>query len=131
MCFGFLISSLCDSQAVAMQLSIGSFYPNLLLSGILWPLEGMPTYLRMVARFLPNTLACQAMRDIMLRGWGIDREEVYLGVSCHLPRLVLVYDLLVPGDLLLHLDHDLPHTQLGGHQSEDLSKIYLPLLEVN
>jgi ABC-type multidrug transport system ATPase subunit/ABC-type multidrug transport system permease subunit len=80
MSFGFLISSLCDSQAVAMQLSIGSFYPNLLLSGILWPLEGMPAYLRVVARFLPNTLACQAMRDIMLRGWGIDREEVYLGV---------------------------------------------------
>ena len=81
MSFGFLISSLCDSQAVAMQLSIGSFYPNLLLSGILWPLEGMPSYLRTVAKLLPNTLACQAMRDIMLRGWGVDREEVYLGVS--------------------------------------------------
>ena len=81
MSFGFLISSLCDSQAVAMQLSIGSFYPNLLLSGILWPLEGMPSYLRIVAKLLPNTLACQAMRDIMLRGWGVEREEVYLGVS--------------------------------------------------
>ena len=33
MSFGFLVSSLCDSQAVAMQLSISSFYPNLLLSG--------------------------------------------------------------------------------------------------
>ena len=81
MSFGFLISSLCESQAVAMQLSIGSFYPNLLLSGILWPLEGMPSYLRIVAKLLPNTLACQAMRDIMLRGWGVEREEVYLGVS--------------------------------------------------
>jgi len=80
MSFGFLVSSLCDSQAVAMQLSIGSFYPNLLLSGILWPLEGMPIYLRMLARFLPNTLACQAMRDIMLRGWGISQPEVYFGV---------------------------------------------------
>ena len=42
-----------------MQLSIGSFYPNLLLSGILWPLEGMPPALQYVAKFLPNTLACQ------------------------------------------------------------------------
>ena len=81
MSFGFLISSLCNSQAVAMQLSIGSFYPNLLLSGILWTLEGMPTSLRVVAKFLPNTLACQAMRDIMLRGWDILQPEVYLGVS--------------------------------------------------
>jgi len=84
MSFGFLISALCDSQAVAMQLSIGSFYPNLLLSGILWPVEGMPVLLRTISKFLPNTLSCQAMRDIMLRGWGIEREEVYLGVvsSC-------------------------------------------------
>jgi len=80
MSFGFLISALCDSQAIAMQLSIGSFYPNLLLSGILWPLEGMPKYLHKLSLFLPNTLACQAMRDIMLRGWDIHREEVYLGV---------------------------------------------------
>jgi len=84
MSFGFLISALCDSQAVAMQLSIGSFYPNLLLSGILWPVEGMPQFLRTISQFLPNTLSCQAMRDIMLRGWSIEREEVYLGVvsSC-------------------------------------------------
>ena len=81
MSFGFLISSICDSQAVAMQLSIGSFYPNLLLSGILWPLEGMPPFLRLVAKFLPNSLACQAMRDIMLRGWDISLAQVYLGVS--------------------------------------------------
>ena len=87
-----------------MQLSIGSFYPNLLLSGILWPLEGMPAALQYVAKFLPNTLACQvnalqiisesrttstlmetnqAMRDIMLRGWGIERPEVLLEMKCN------------------------------------------------
>jgi len=80
MSFGFLVSSLCDSQAVAMQLSIGSFYPNLLLSGILWPLEGMPLALQWVALLLPNTLATQAMRNVMLRGWGISQPGVYLGL---------------------------------------------------
>ena len=84
MSFGFLISSMCDSQAVAMQLSIGSFYPCLLLSGILWPLEGMPGWLQTIARLLPNTLACQAMRDVMLRGWDIIQPSVYLGVSKHI-----------------------------------------------
>ena len=81
MSFGFLVSSLCDTEALAMQISIGSFYPCLLLSGILWPLEGMPGWLQTLARVLPNTLACQAMRDIMLRGWGIIRPDVYLGVG--------------------------------------------------
>ena len=80
MTFGFLISAICDTQAVAMQLSIGSFYPCLLLSGILWPLQGMPGWLQVIAKFLPNTLACQAMRDVMLRGWDIVYSEVYLGV---------------------------------------------------
>ena len=41
----FLIHTfICHQDAI--QLSLGSFYPNLLLSGIIWPLEGMPDYLR-------------------------------------------------------------------------------------
>ena len=68
------------------------------------PLEGMPAALQYVAKFLPNTLACQvnalqiiseprisstlmetnqAMRDIMLRGWGIERPEVLLEMKCN------------------------------------------------
>ena len=97
MSFGFLISSLCDSEALAMQLSIGSFYPCLLLSGILWPLEGMSSWLQTLAKLLPNTLACQAMRDIMLRGWDISQSDVYLGVnitaSSHLQSHSLIIQL--------------------------------------
>lgn len=46
MAFGLLVSALCDNEQDAIQLALGSFYPNLLLSGIIWPLEGMPMYLR-------------------------------------------------------------------------------------
>ena len=46
---GFLISIVCSAETTAMQLSIGSFYPVLLLSGILWPVEGMPSYLQSVS----------------------------------------------------------------------------------
>ena len=46
MAFGLLVSALCDNEQDAIQLALGSFYPNLLLSGIIWPLEGMPQYLR-------------------------------------------------------------------------------------
>ena len=48
MAFGLLVSALCDNEQDAIQLALGSFYPNLLLSGIIWPLEGMPDYLRLV-----------------------------------------------------------------------------------
>lgn len=46
MCFGFLISAVCELERNAIQLALGSFYPTLLLSGVIWPLEGMPDVLR-------------------------------------------------------------------------------------
>ena len=77
---GFVVSSLCDQETSAIRLSLGSFYPNLLLSGVLWPMEGMPVYLRYVSYVLPQTYAVESLRNIFARGWGMEREEVYWGV---------------------------------------------------
>ena len=79
MAFGLLVSALCDNEQDAIQLALGSFYPNLLLSGIIWPLEGMPTYLRYISYVLPQTFACQALRGILSRGWSIGQPQVYRG----------------------------------------------------
>lgn len=46
MCFGFVISAICELERNAIQLALGSFYPTLLLSGVIWPIEGMPFILR-------------------------------------------------------------------------------------
>lgn len=80
MSYGFVVSSLCDQETSAIHLSLGSFYPNLLLSGVLWPMEGMPIYLRYISYVLPQTYAVESLRNIFARGWGIEREEVYWGV---------------------------------------------------
>jgi len=45
---GFLLSILCPTEPAAMQATIGSFYPILMLSGILWPVEGMPYYFQAI-----------------------------------------------------------------------------------
>ena len=79
MAFGLLVSALCDNEQDAIQLALGSFYPNLLLSGIIWPLEGMPAYLRYISYVLPQTFACQALRGILSRGWSIVQPQVYRG----------------------------------------------------
>eukprot|EP00095_Tigriopus_kingsejongensis_P012233 snap_masked-scaffold87_size395581-processed-gene-0.4 protein:Tk12233 transcript:snap_masked-scaffold87_size395581-processed-gene-0.4-mRNA-1 annotation:"abc transporter g family member 20 isoform x2" len=79
MSFGLVISALCDNEQDAIQLALGSFYPNLLLSGIIWPLEGMPEGLRYLSYILPQTYACEAMRGILSRGWGIEWVQVYRG----------------------------------------------------
>jgi len=74
------VSSLCDEETSAIHLALGSFYPNLLLSGVLWPMEGMPVYLRYISYVLPQTYAIESLRNIFARGWGMDKLEVYLGV---------------------------------------------------
>ncbi|RWS26667.1 ATP-binding cassette transporter sub-family H 88708-like protein [Leptotrombidium deliense] len=71
MSFGFLISSFCKEEQLAILLAVASFYPNLILSGIFWPLEGMPTGLRYISYFMPQTLPIKALRSIISRGWGI------------------------------------------------------------
>ena len=88
---GLIISSICKTQQDATQIALGIFYPNMILSGnilllvvansiiylgILWPLEAMPVVLRYVAYVLPQTLACEAMRSVIMRGWGLDHPVV-------------------------------------------------------
>lgn len=58
---------------------MGSFYPVLVLSGLLWPTEGMPEGLRSVSIGLPTTQATTALRNIMEKGWGITDNYVYQG----------------------------------------------------
>ncbi|SPP80792.1 ABC transporter G family member 23 isoform X1 [Drosophila guanche] len=79
MCFGFLISSVCELERNAIQLALGSFYPTLLLSGVIWPIEGMPVVLRYISLCLPLTLATSSLRSILTRGWAIFESDVYIG----------------------------------------------------
>ena len=83
MSFGIFLSTICDTSADAMKLAIGAWIPQLLLSGIFWPLEGMPeSWMRMFARVVPHTEAVHGMRDIMLRGWGImESSSIWYGLG--------------------------------------------------
>ncbi|VEN61114.1 unnamed protein product [Callosobruchus maculatus] len=79
MCFGFVISAVCSQERNAIQLALGSFYPAILLSGVMWPLEAMPVSLRYVSLLFPITQATRSLRSVMLRGWGITWPRVYWG----------------------------------------------------
>ena len=59
---GFVVSSLCKEEICAIQLSLGSFYPNVLLSGVLWPIEGMPVFMRYIVYCMPQTYAIESLR---------------------------------------------------------------------
>ncbi|VEN54267.1 unnamed protein product [Callosobruchus maculatus] len=97
MCFGFVISAICTLERDAIQMALGSFYPTVMLSGVIWPIEAMSTGLMYIALFLPLTLATQALRCIMLRGWGFAWFDVYCGfiASCAWIVIFLVLSLLI------------------------------------
>lgn len=79
MAYGLLISSFCDEENSAIMFALGSFYPSLLLSGIIWPIESMPNYLRYISYVVPQTWATDALRALLSRGWDITYMVVWRG----------------------------------------------------
>ncbi|XP_077351330.1 ABC transporter G family member 23 isoform X1 [Festucalex cinctus] len=77
--FGLVISAAIDDEQNANQAALGIFYPNLILSGIIWPVECIPYPLRYVSLALPQTYASEALRCIMYRGWDLTHMMVWRG----------------------------------------------------
>lgn len=65
---GQVISTIAKNQFQAMQLTFFFFLPSILLSGFMFPFEGMPTAAQYVAELLPLTHFVRLIRGIMLRG---------------------------------------------------------------
>jgi ABC-2 type transport system permease protein len=65
---GLLISTLARSQFQAMQLTLFVFLPSILLSGFMFPFDGMPRAAQWLAQVLPLTHFNELVRGIVLRG---------------------------------------------------------------
>ena len=76
---GLLISTVARSQFQAMQLTLFVFLPSILLSGFMFPFDGMPVAARRMAELLPLTHFVRLVRGIVLRGAQIGEmmPEVY------------------------------------------------------
>lgn len=70
---GILLSALAWREVQAIQFFPFIVLPAFLLSGIFWPVEAIPTWLRPASYLVPPTYAVDACRDIMLRGWGLEK----------------------------------------------------------
>ncbi|MCU5783916.1 ABC transporter [Alcanivorax balearicus MACL04] len=68
---GIFISTLVRSQFQAIQAAIFTFLPQILLSGFMFPYEGMPKAAQWIAEVLPLTHFIRLARGIMLRGAGL------------------------------------------------------------
>ena len=94
--------------------ALGSFFPVLLLSGIIWPLErsvvhhtleasplhkycSIPVPLIWLSYAMPTTWGAEAMRSVMVRGWGLEKEGVWIGFVAVLAWMLFFIILAVVG----------------------------------
>ncbi len=75
---GLLISTIAKTQFQAMQMTVFVLLPSILLSGFMFPFDGMPRFAQVLGELLPNTHFIRLTRGIMLREAGID--ELYRSV---------------------------------------------------
>jgi ABC-2 type transport system permease protein len=65
---GLLISTLAETQFQAFQLTFFSFLPQILLSGFMFPFDGMPRLAQWIGEVFPLTHFIRLLRGILLRG---------------------------------------------------------------
>ena len=69
---GLLISNMAQTQLVALLLSaMVLLMPVVMLSGMLFPIESMPTILQWISAVVPPRYYIEAMRKLMIMGVGI------------------------------------------------------------
>ncbi|MBQ5505546.1 MAG: ABC transporter permease, partial [Prevotella sp.] len=79
---GLFISNIATSQLMALLLSaMVLLMPIVMLSGMLFPIESMPTILQWISAVVPPRYYIEAMRKLMIMGVGIGevmREVIIL-----------------------------------------------------
>jgi len=79
---GLLISNIATNQLMALLLSaMVLLVPIVMLSGMLFPIESMPTILQWISAIVPPRYYIEAMRKLMIMGVGISevmREVIIL-----------------------------------------------------
>jgi len=64
---GLVISTIAKNQLQSMQMTIFVLLPSVLLSGFMFPYEGMPKPAQRIAEILPATHFIRLIRGVVLR----------------------------------------------------------------
>ena len=90
---GLVISTLVHTQFQAMQLTFFILLPSILLSGFMFPFDGMPLAAQWIAEVLPMTHFMRLIRGVVLRGASLPElagELAVLGVFIAVAMTVAV-----------------------------------------
>ena len=73
---GLVISTFARTQFQAFQMSFLTLLPSILLSGFVFPFDGMPPLAQWIAQVLPLTHFVEMIRGILLRGAPLSAMQV-------------------------------------------------------
>ncbi len=91
---GLFFSTLAKTQQQAMQMSFFFLLPNILLSGFMFPFEGMPVPAQWLSQLLPLTHDLRIARGITLKGAAFhDLQGELVWIGCILVALIVVASL--------------------------------------
>jgi ABC transporter DrrB family efflux protein len=78
---GIFLSTFARSEFQAVQFIPLIVAPQILLSGLIVPVESEPAPLQIVSNVLPLTYAVDALREVMLKGADLGSSAVQLDVA--------------------------------------------------
>jgi len=78
---GIFLSTFARNEFQAVQFIPLVIVPQVLLSGLLVPVESEPEWLQVVSNALPLTYAVEGLREVMLRGADLASEVVQLDIA--------------------------------------------------
>ncbi len=67
---GYTVSTIARTQLQAMQMAFFVMLPSILMSGFVFPFQGMPGWARFIGELLPLTHFLRIVRGILLKGAG-------------------------------------------------------------
>ena len=92
---GILISTRSADQQTAMMGSLFSLLmPSMLLSGFIFPVDGMPWILQRLSSIIPTTYFIEMVKGVMLRGIGVSSVTSGVGVLCLMTGVLLTLALI-------------------------------------
>jgi ABC-2 type transport system permease protein len=77
---GLVISTLAQTQFQAMQMTFFILLPSILLSGFMFPFDGMPRPAQWIAEVLPMTHFMRLIRGVVLRGASLAELATELAI---------------------------------------------------
>jgi len=92
---GILLSAGAKNELQAIQFIPLILFPSILLAGLFWPIESIPSYLQPLSYVIPLRYGIDAQRSIMLRGWGLGEVWVDIVVLIAFAVLTLTGSVLL------------------------------------